>query len=77
MNAQRRKAIDAITDKLLELKEELESLRDEEQECYDNLPESLQYSERGEAMEENVSDLDEACDELDTVISNLADLIER
>ena len=75
MNAQRRKAIDAITDKLLELKEELESLRDEE--CYDNLPESLQYSERGEAMEENVSDMDEACDELDTVISNLADVIER
>ena len=75
MNAQRRKAIDAITDKLLELKEELESLRDEE--CYDNLPERLQYSERGEAMEENVSDMDEACDELDTVISNLADVIER
>lgn len=49
----------------------LEEVRDEEQDAYDNLPEGLQYSERGDLMQEAVDNLDEAVDYLDDVISSL------
>ena len=52
MNNTRRKRIDAVMQKLEELSEELEALKEEEEESYDNLPESLQESERCEAMQE-------------------------
>ena len=37
----------------------VEEVKDEEQESYENLPESLQYGERGEQMQENVDSLEE------------------
>ena len=67
MNAMRRKSIRKIQAMLLELHEMIENVHDEEEEAYDNLPESLQYSERGEAMEEAIDALDSAmtsCEEI-------------
>ncbi len=58
MNKQRRKELERIADLLSECMSGLESVKEEEQEAYDNLPEGIQYSERGEAMQENVDDLD-------------------
>ena len=52
----------------------LEEVRDEEQDAFDNLPEGLQYSERGEMMEEAIDNLDEAIDYLDDVLSSLGDV---
>jgi len=51
MNNARRKAIKKIAEQLDILKSEFEALKDEEQEAFDNMPESLQSSERGEHME--------------------------
>ena len=46
MNKQRRKALQNIYDKLVELRDELDNIKDEE-ECYrDNMPENLQNSEK-------------------------------
>lgn len=60
MNKYRREQIR----KALQLVEEAYSLlsvaKDEEEMAYENLPESLQLSERGEAMQENVDNLDTA-----------------
>lgn len=53
-----REALDAI-------KDNLETLKDEEQEAYDNLPESLRESERGEKAQYSVDKLDEAFNALD------------
>ena len=67
MNAMRRKAIREIQEKLLELHELIENVYDDESEAYENLPESLQYSERGETMQEAVDALDSAmssCEEI-------------
>lgn len=71
MNNARRKAITAIIKKLEELADEIEFLKDEEQEALDNLPESLQSSERGEAMESAVYNLDEAWESMQTIIETL------
>ncbi|NBT31696.1 MAG: hypothetical protein EBT13_07275 [Rhodobacteraceae bacterium] len=53
-----------LNDKIADIRMEIESLRDEEQEAFDNLPESLQYAERGQAMEEAINNLDYALDAL-------------
>ena len=41
-------------------KDILDEVRDEEQEAFDNLPESFQYSERGEQMKQYIDSLEEA-----------------
>jgi hypothetical protein len=71
MNNERRKAIAAVVKQLEgwpdieELKGELETIRDDEQEAFDNMPESLQQGERGQAAEAAVNALQEAIDMLD------------
>ena len=49
MNKDRRNALYKIVNALDEKSKELEKIRDAEQDCYDNLPEGLVDSERGEA----------------------------
>ena len=77
MNKARRNAIEKIIDQLGTLKEQLDSIGEEENDAFDNLPESIQYSERGEAMEENISDIDRAVSDIEDIMSTLQDIIER
>lgn len=77
MNKARRKWLEDIIGKLEEQKCEIESVRDEEQEMLDCMPESLQESERGQAMSENVDELDSAASDLDDIISSLQEIVER
>lgn len=72
MNKERRKEIDSVIATLEEAKERLESIRDDEQEYYDTMPENFQYGEKGEAAKEAVSNLDCAIDQIDEVIENAA-----
>ena len=66
MNAKRRNAIESVINELIEKFEEIKSeaidqlseIRDEEQEVYDNLPEALQDSERGENMQNCIDALE-------------------
>lgn len=74
MNKERRSRINQIISELESLKYDIENVVEEEQEAYDNLPESIQYSKRGESMSDNVSDLEDAAND---IISTLQDIIER
>lgn len=47
------------------MREEVEAIRDEEQEALDNMPESLQEGERGEAMNTAIEQLESLIDGLD------------
>jgi hypothetical protein len=67
VNAKRRKDIQGIEQKLGEIKEQLESLRDEEQEYYDNMPEAFQYGEKGEKAEAAIEALDDAMNSLEEI----------
>ena len=49
----------------------MEEVKDEEAEAYENLPEGLQGSERGEAMQEAIDSLESAYDGLEDVISSV------
>ena len=48
MNKHRRKAIADIMAQIDDLHSQIEELRDEEQDAYDNLPEGLQEGEKGD-----------------------------
>ena len=67
MNNQRRKKVTKIIEKISaleslmsELKEAVEEIREEEQECLDNIPENLMGTERYEATELAVENLESA-----------------
>lgn len=76
MNAKRRKEILKAIDLINEAREILEYVAEEEQEAFDNLPESLQYSERGDRMQEVADGINDVCRELEDQISNLEDTME-
>lgn len=69
MNKARRKKLQELLEQLVTIKDELDMVQEEEQEAFDNLPESLQYSERGQQMEQAIENMSSACDYLDDVIS--------
>lgn len=77
MNTARRKQIDQAKqniDRLVELAEDirtdLETIRDDEQEYLDNMPESLQAGDKGEKAEAAISALEDVINELDSLIGN-------
>lgn len=76
MNAQRRKAISKLIEKIEGIQQDIEMYKDEEEECYYNLPDSIQESERGETMQDAISQLDDAYNSLDDVISYLEEAIQ-
>ncbi len=76
MNKVRRKALTAITESLENLKGELEELRDEEQEYLDNMPESLQSSEKYYAAENATTTMDEGINNFCDVVDSINEVIE-
>lgn len=72
MNAQRRKELRNIQEELENIVERLQCLIDEEQTAFDNLPESIQGSEKGEEMEENISILEDISNKVDDASSDIA-----
>lgn len=62
MNAARRKTIQKLLEQIGPLRAELENVRDDEQEYYDNMPESFQQGDRAQtaidALESAESDLE-------------------
>ncbi|RHA57653.1 hypothetical protein DW932_18260 [Bacteroides intestinalis] len=71
MNNNRRKHINDVMEQLNILLTEIEEIKDEEQEAYDNLPESLQDGDKGEKMSEAVGNLEYAYDGLTEVLDYL------
>lgn len=76
MNKIRRKNLQAIIDRLEELKGSLENLQTEEEEYRDNIPENMQESERYEKADEACDNLSSAVDSLEEVISSIEAAIE-
>lgn len=71
MNNIRRKEIRRIEAELQTLLGDIDSVKDEEQEAFDNMPEGLQASDRGEEMEQNISNLEDVVCNIQEAIDNL------
>jgi hypothetical protein len=77
MNNQRRKELRDIASRIEMINCELSDLAMEEQDAFDNMPESIQYTERGEAMEENVSELEELAAEASDLEGRIIEIVEK
>lgn len=82
MNKIRRKAISEIIEKIEALQTEMEDIlsdietvKDEESEYFENIPENLQSSERYEIAESAVENLESAYDTFDDMKSSLDDVL--
>jgi len=71
MNKERRNEISKIMSELEELKSRIDDVLNEEQEAFDNMPESLQSSDRGQVAEEAISYLESAQGAMDEAFENL------
>lgn len=76
MNKDRRARIQALIKKLEDIKEDIDFIKDEEQEYYDNMPESIQAGEKGDKAQEAVDNLDYAYSQIDEVIEYLEGALE-
>lgn len=74
MNKDDRKKVSEWIDTLIDMKAEIENMQEDQQEKYDNLPEGLQDSANGEALNEAADTLQEAASNLDSVIDNLQEI---
>lgn len=77
MNNPTRKKLKLIIQQIESISEDLSIIREEEEERFDNLPEGLQESQKGQDMESNAEDLDDAGSHLFDAISSIQDAIDR
>lgn len=73
MNKNRRDRLAKLSDQIYDIMEKLEELRDEELEAFENLPESLNSSERGETMQTAIGAMDDALSSLENADSRILD----
>ena len=71
MNKNRRKALADIAARLSSLLDELDSVIQEEQDAYDNMPESLQDGDRGQEMQSGLDDLGSIRDDVSNAVDSL------
>lgn len=71
MNAKRRKEIQSIIAILENANERVSRLRDEEEDAFNNLPESLQETDKGEDMQAACEALENAENGFDEIIDYL------
>ena len=71
-----KKKIDKITDKLLELHDELEQMAGEAQDVFDSRTERWQESEKGEAYADMISALEDAANSVQDAYDYLSDYVE-
>lgn len=73
MNNERRKKLSAIVKTVDDIRVDLNSVLNEEQEAFDNLPEPLQYSDRGTDIELAIESINKAADSLSEAKLHLLD----
>ena len=76
MNAKQRKELQGYADSLEKIKCAIEEMRDDEECKLDNMPEGLQESERGEAMQNAIDQMEYGIDSLQEAIDNLSELLD-
>ena len=75
MNKEQRERLSQILDALNTALNDIDEIKCEEEEKYDNLPENFQDGEKGEAIQDGISSLEDAYSYLDDAISSLNDLV--
>lgn len=76
MNNTRRKHLRDLIEKMEGIKSEIEEIRNEEEEYYNNMPEAFQDGDKGDRAQTVIEYLDEAMTAAGDVIENLTSATE-
>lgn len=76
MNKDRRAQLLEIQSELEGLKERLETLQQEEQDYYDNMPESFQGGEKGEKAQEAIDAMENCVSSIDDAVVGIGEVVE-
>jgi hypothetical protein len=76
MNKSRKSRLSKINADLETLKDSLDTIMNEEEEAFGNLPESIQDSDRGQAMQDAIDNLAEATDSIQSALDSLTAILE-
>ena len=71
MNKDRRAELDKALNLLHDAAEAIEMCKDEEQEYYDNMPESLQQGDKGSTAETAIEAMDNSMNSIEEAISEI------
>ncbi|MDD4592809.1 MAG: hypothetical protein PHG06_20645 [Parabacteroides sp.] len=77
MNKRDRKELEKALELLNSASEIITMIKEQEEEKYDNLPEGIQNSERGEKFQEGIDNLDYAISDLETAVEFLNEAINQ
>ena len=77
MNATRRKQLAKLVEQLESIMSDIDTIREQEQEAYDNMPDSIQESERGDRMSEIIDSIQYAYDNVSDAVDNINEAIEN
>lgn len=75
MNKERRKQIEIVIKQIELAKDKLQNVLNEEEYTFDNMPENLQGSIRGEESQEAIDTMNEAIESIDEVTEVLNGLV--
>lgn len=75
MNKSRREGLQMARQLLEQARGMIEIIKDAEQDAFDNLPESLQQTERGEAMECYIAAMEEVCDGIADIGDTIGEIV--
>ena len=75
MNKAREKELRNLITKIEYCKKELEKIKSDEEYAFDNMPENLQGSFRGEESERIIDELEEILEDYENLIDNLNDVL--
>ena len=74
MNKQRRQRIRDVRKEIENCKENLQTILDEEQDYFDNIPENLQGSMRGSDSEDAIDTMESCIEDLENIIKELTEI---
>lgn len=77
MNKMNRKQLSDLISRIETIHEELGEIKDGEEEKFDNMPENLQDSEKGEALSEIIDFLDSASESLNESVESIQSAIDN
>jgi hypothetical protein len=76
MNKDRKSRLSKINTDLENLKDALDTIMNEEEEAFGNLPESIQDSDRGQAMQDAIDNLAEVTDSIQSAFDSITSILE-
>lgn len=75
MNKQRRQKIIGIIQNINQSIDELRVVRDDEESAFDNMPEGLQWSMRGEESQEAIDCMDNVIEQIEEAVEELREVL--